>query len=59
VIDRSGDREAQPNPPMNTRSNLWKAALFCAASVLTSHAATLQLDHPFGEPDAPPAGPTP
>ncbi len=44
---------------MNTRSNLWKAALSCAASVLTSHAATLQLDHPFGEPDAPPAGPVP
>lgn len=26
---------------------------------MTAHAATLQLDHPFGEPDAPPAGPTP
>lgn len=59
MIDRSGDCEAQPNPLMNTRSNLWKAALCCVASVLNSQAATLQLDHPFGEPDAPPAGPVP
>lgn len=44
---------------MNTRSTLWRAALACAGSILTAHAATLQLDHPFGDPDAPPAGPVP
>jgi hypothetical protein len=39
------------------KPSLWTAALigcFSAAS-----AATLQLDHPFGEPDAPPAGSLP
>ncbi len=44
-------------PAMSPQPTLWAAALIGCFSAVS--AATLQLDHPFGEPDAPPAGSLP
>lgn len=44
---------------MSLKPSLSAAAWIGCFSTLAAGAATLQLDHPFGEPDAPPAGPVP
>jgi hypothetical protein len=44
---------------MNSLCSLCAIALLGCLSIREASAVVLQLDRPFGEPDAPPAGPTP
>jgi hypothetical protein len=44
---------------MKRKPTLWAALLLGCFSIRAADAAVLELDHPFGDPEAPPSGPVP